>query len=122
MFLDIQRPYGDTSSSAEIVNRFTNRFVKTQWPVSGRMPVAYYYPSSLELDSEKRASLHAKCVIVDNDVAFISSANFTEAAQEKNVEVGVLVRSSSLSGQITRHFDALVEKQLMVQLELGSTL
>lgn len=35
----------------------------------------------------KAGSLRAKCVVVDSE-PFISSANFTEAAQERNIETG----------------------------------
>jgi phosphatidylserine/phosphatidylglycerophosphate/cardiolipin synthase-like enzyme len=49
-------------------------------------------PRSLELDARRRANLHVKCVVVDRQVVFVSSANFTEAVQERNIEVGVLLR------------------------------
>jgi phosphatidylserine/phosphatidylglycerophosphate/cardiolipin synthase-like enzyme len=73
------------------------------------------------LEGAKRASLHAKCVVVDEQMAFVSSANFTEAAQERNIEVGVLVRSQVLSTQIARHFDALVAAGLVSSLPLPQT-
>ncbi len=37
------------------------------------------------------ASLHAKCAIADGRQAFVSSANFTDAAMERNLEAGYLV-------------------------------
>lgn len=118
MFLDIQRPAGDTSAPSEVANRFASRFVTTQWPAGRPLPLVYYYPPSLNLESVRRASLHAKCVVVDGESTFVSSANFTEAAQERNVEVGVLLRSPLVSDQLTRHFDALVSEGLMVPLSL----
>lgn len=51
-----------------------------------------------------RASLHAKCVVVDERLAFISSANFTPAAHVKNIEAGVLVRSEGFAMQLSGHF------------------
>ena len=119
LFLDIQRSPTDTSIPAEIVRRFIDRFVTTQWPVDRPLPTAYYYPLSLESEWTKRSCLHAKCVVVDGEVAFVSSANFTEAAQEKNIEVGVLIRSESLAARITRHFGALVADGWVAPLELG---
>jgi len=118
MFLDIQRPAGDTSTPAEVAHRFASRFITTQWPARRPVPLIYYYPLSLRLDMARRASLHAKCVVVDGQQTFISSANFTQAAQERNVEVGVLLRSAVVSDQLTRHFDALVSEGLMVSLSL----
>lgn len=118
MFLDIQRSPTDTSLPSEIVRRFSERFVTTQWPANHPLPTTYYYPPSLEADWMKRSCLHAKCVVVDGEVAFVSSANFTEAAQEKNIEVGVLIRSRTLAVRITRHFDALVADGCVAPLEL----
>jgi len=57
----------------------------------------------------KTTPLHAKCVAVDRQHAYVSSANFTEAAQERNIEVGLLVRSPRLAAQLTNHFDRLLE-------------
>ena len=38
--------------------------------------------------------MHAKCVVADDRSVFVSSANFTEAAQElENVEIGLLIES-----------------------------
>ncbi len=118
MFLDIQRPATDTSMTSEIVRRFAERFVTTQWPADRPLPTVYYYPPSLDIDPVKRAALHAKCVVVDEQVSFVSSANFTEAAQQRNIEVGLLVRSPLIAARLTRHFNALVEEGTVVRLDL----
>ncbi len=109
MFLDIQRKTGDISAEAEIVRDFSHRFRTTQWPDERPFPEVFYDPRSLSLEIERRAALHAKCVVVDNLEAFVSSANFTEAAQQKNIEVGLLLRSSVIAERITRFFHSLVE-------------
>ena len=108
MFLDVQRGPGDTSAPAELVRRFAERFKTQQWPAGGPLPEVFYDPRSIECNVGKRACLHAKCVVVDNEAVFVSSANFTEAAQERNIEMGVLVRSPRLGEQIVTHFDALL--------------
>jgi phosphatidylserine/phosphatidylglycerophosphate/cardiolipin synthase-like enzyme len=45
---------------------------------------------------------------VDEQRLFVSSANFTEAAHERNIEVGLLVRSPALAAKLVGYFDALV--------------
>ncbi len=72
----------------------------------------FYDPRSLDLEADKRACLHAKCVVVDGEAVFISSANFTEAAQERNIEMGLLVRSRWLAERVTRHFETLLHARL----------
>jgi phosphatidylserine/phosphatidylglycerophosphate/cardiolipin synthase-like enzyme len=107
MFLDVQRGPGDNSASQELVRRFAERFRIQQWPTDRHLPEVYYDPRSIEPDGGKRACLHAKCVVVDSEAVFVSSANFTEAAQERNIEIGLLVRSGRLAEQVLMHFNAL---------------
>lgn len=108
MFLDIQRGQGDTSAARQIVQRFAERFQTKQWPKDCKLPEVYFDPRALEADALKRACMHAKCVVVDRRDLFVSSANFTEAAQERNVEVGLLIHSSLLAGRVASHFESLV--------------
>lgn len=120
MCLDVQRPATDTSMASEVVRRFAERFVTTQWPPNRPLPTVYYYPSSLDIAPVKRAALHAKCIVLDEQVSFVSSANFTEAAQQRNIELGLLIRSESIAARITRHFESLIDSGTLVLLDLSS--
>jgi phosphatidylserine/phosphatidylglycerophosphate/cardiolipin synthase-like enzyme len=106
--LDIPRPSGDLSTNEEVVRRFVNHFRRCQWPELKPLPELYYDPRSLEMNPARKTCMHAKCVVVDRKLVFVSSANFTEAAQERNLEVGLLVRSPSLAAQLQGHFDCLI--------------
>jgi hypothetical protein len=108
MFLDVQRPWRDTTLPEELLRRFARRFKTEEWPGT-RLPRVYYDPRSLALDPKQRASLHAKCIVIDSHTAFISSANFTAPAQLRNIEIGLLVRSRPLAERLAAHFDALAE-------------
>jgi len=92
--------------------------VNHDWPGT-RLPTVYYDPRSLELDHSNRASLHAKCIVVDNETAFVSSANFTEAAQLKNIEVGVIIKSPHFARHLSQHFDALAAEAVLKPVPLG---
>ena len=70
------------------------------WPT---LPALFYDPRSLET-GDTRASLHAKCVIVDRLRALVTSANFTDAAQRKNVEVGVDIRYPPAAIRLADYF------------------
>ncbi len=118
MFLDVRRPDGESCSEAEVVRRFAARFKEKDWP-GRRFPELYYDPRSVDLDPRRRASLHAKCIVIDEIQAFISSANFTEAAQLRNIEVGVLVRSAALACQLMQHFETLAAARLLKPIPLG---
>ncbi len=105
LFLDVQRPYGDTSADSEIVRRFAAHFRESQWPKEGPLPQVFFDPRSLDGAKQKRACLHAKAIVVDSRSVFISSANFTEAAQERNIEVGILANSGSLAHRLTEFLE-----------------
>jgi len=109
MYLDIQRVAGDTSSDSEIVRRFMANFIQTQWPEHSRKPQVFYDPRALAVNRADRAALHAKCVIVDELEVFVSSANFTAYAQERNIEIGLCLRSRQVARRITDYLAALVE-------------
>jgi phosphatidylserine/phosphatidylglycerophosphate/cardiolipin synthase-like enzyme len=107
MLLDIRRGPGDTSLASEIVKRFTAEFRSRHWPGT-RLPAIYYDPRALETDRARHAALHAKCAVVDRRIALVTSANFTPAAQTKNIEVGALIRSPRFAAHLAEHFDALI--------------
>ena len=112
MHLDIRRDK-DTSLESMIVKKFLNRFRSEQWPEGIRMPEIFYDPRSLDVDPSKRASLHAKCIVVDSKEVFISSANFTQRAQHRNIEVGLRLSSPQLAKQLSAHFDNLANQNLL---------
>lgn len=113
LYLDIQRGNGDTSLPDEIVKRFSYRFRTTQWPAGRPIPAVYYDPRSVALDRSQISALHAKCVVIDGKRLFVSSANFTEAAQQRNIEIGLLLDSELLASRIDRFFGDLVTKELL---------
>jgi phosphatidylserine/phosphatidylglycerophosphate/cardiolipin synthase-like enzyme len=120
MFLDIQRPAHDQSEPPELVRTFADRFVRREWP-GRRLPELFYDPRSLEPDRAKRASLHAKCIVVDEQRVFVSSANFTEAAQTKNIEVGILLASPGFARRLVNHFESLVATRAVMPIPVPRT-
>ncbi len=118
MFLNIQRPHGDNSPREHLVAKFRQRFKETQWPPDARLPEIYFDPRSLETnDSGKSACLHAKFVITDSRQVFVSSANFTEAAQERNIEAGILLQHPAIAVELQHHFQALLDHEKLTKLK-----
>lgn len=54
------------------------------------------------------AKLHAKAVIVDSHDVLLTSANMTNAAYDKNIELGVLCRGGTTAQRVQKHFDSLI--------------
>lgn len=57
--------------------------------------------------------VHAKVAVADGRTCFLTSANLTGFAMERNMEMGVLVRGGHLPEEIHRHLDALVDTKVV---------
>ena len=114
LMLNIQRARGDTTAPDQLVRRFADRFWGTDWPGTSR-PAVFYDPRSLDPDGPSGV-LHAKAVVVDDEAVFITSANLTEAALDRNIELGLLIRDPALAKTTTTHFQALIDRELLLPL------
>ena len=111
LLLNIQRGRGDASSADSLVRRFADRLWGDDWP-GERRPEVFYDPRSLEPDGPTGV-LHAKAVVTDDQAVFITSANLTEAALDRNIEMGLLVRDRALAASVTLHFRTLIEQGVL---------
>lgn len=73
------------------------------WPLEERPDVG----------NGKRASLHVKCAVADKQRLLISSANLTEYAFTKNMELGLLVEGGDVPGRVQAHLDALFSNDVL---------
>ena len=107
IFLNVARSSGDDRPDEAITREFAARFYKYHWTWEPR-PKLYYDPRSLEQNPALRAVLHAKCIVIDDSRALITSANLTEAAYYRNIECGVLVNDAVFAKQLSDQFMGLV--------------
>lgn len=117
LLLNIQRRRGDTTAAADLVRRFADRFWGTDWPGTSR-PRVYYDPRSVEPDGPAGV-LHAKAVVADDEAVFVTSANLTEAALDRNIEMGLLVRDRALAASVSSHFRGLIDRGLLHPLPMA---
>ncbi len=115
--IDVRRRHGDTSVDRDVLRRFATEFVREEWP-GDRLPRVHYDPRSLEPAGRTASSMHAKCVVIDGAEALVTSANFTEAAQERNIELGLLVDSRPVARRIEEHFLSLIRNGSLAGLPL----
>jgi hypothetical protein len=114
LLLNIGRNWGDTTPAAELAASFADKLWTKGWP-GERRPDVFYDPRSLKTDGET-AVLHAKAVVVDDVVAFVTSANLTEKAFDDNIEVGMLSRDRTLAMSLSQHFRVLIDRGLLEPL------
>ncbi len=51
--------------------------------------------------------------MADDEAVFITSANLTEAAFDRNIELGLLARDRTLAATTVLHFRTLIEQGLL---------
>lgn len=112
MFLNVKRNVRDSTPSTTLLRRFAEDFCNHIWP-GKRMPEVFHDPRSLSVDPGPKACLHAKCVVVDEQHFLVTSANFTEAANERNIEAGVLVTDRVLAKALRSQFERLVAQDVL---------
>ena len=117
LLLNIQRRKGDTTVAEQLVRRFADRFWGTDWPGSSR-PRVYYDARALETEGPAGV-LHVKAVVADDEVVFVTSANLTEAALDRNIELGLLVRDRALAASVSSHFRGLIDRGLLSPLPMA---
>lgn len=61
--------------------------------------------------------LHAEAVVVDAEAIFITSANLTAAALDRNIALGVLIRHRVFATSVANHFQALVDTHPLSPLQ-----
>jgi phosphatidylserine/phosphatidylglycerophosphate/cardiolipin synthase-like enzyme len=52
-------------------------------------------------------------------LVFVTSANFTEAALDRNIEVGLLVRDRALALTLSSHFRTLIDRGALRPLPMA---
>jgi phosphatidylserine/phosphatidylglycerophosphate/cardiolipin synthase-like enzyme len=99
-----KRPY------AAVAPSFIQHFKEHQW-AGERLPEIWDYREGFE--NTDAGVMHAKVIVVDRKTALVTSANFTEAAQDRNIEAGVLIQNAHFSGRLQSYFESLIEKQAL---------
>ena len=57
--------------------------------------------------------VHAKVAVADTSSCFITSANLTGYAMEKNMELGLLIEGGEVPGLIMNHLQALITTKIL---------
>jgi phosphatidylserine/phosphatidylglycerophosphate/cardiolipin synthase-like enzyme len=114
VFLDIPpAPIGaDPALHAVAV---ADQFVSENWPFTPAPPQLYYDPRTVRPGS--RQTLHAKCAVADNLLSLVTSANFTNRGQTRNIEVGVLIEDHTFASMLSGQWLGLINSGLMVKVE-----
>ncbi|MBD2261195.1 DISARM system phospholipase D-like protein DrmC [Pseudanabaena sp. FACHB-2040] len=106
MFLNVKRKYQDPTPASVLLRQFAETFRRHVWP-GKRLPEVFHDPRAVEMTADSNVCLQAKCVVVDEERLLITSANFTEAAHERNIEAGILMTDRIVARAIRSQFEML---------------
>ena len=106
--VDLSHRRGSGKQPASVIAQaFAEDFRKKHWP-GRRVPEIWHDPRAFDAAKSGGGVLHAKTVIIDRKTALITSANFTGAAQTRNIEAGVLIRYPRIAARLHAYFFGLV--------------
>lgn len=107
VFLDIEGQAPTVAGGPAYAAERIAEFYAENWPFDGPRPDVYYDPRTA-IPGPPWVSLHAKCVVVDERWSLVTSANFTDRGQSRNIELGVLIEDAAFGEQIVTHWRALL--------------
>ena len=81
-----------------------------------QVPLAHLYAWSDKADIFVHGSVHAKVAVADDHICFITSANLTGHAMEKNMEAGVLVTGGELPTLLHSHLNSLIDVNVITKV------
>lgn len=113
-FVDIEgegKPAYDGRAYAE---RAIDRFVALNWPFGPPFPAIYYDPQS-SVAGPPWVSLHAKCIVIDDVLSLVTSANFTDRGQRRNIEVGVCIEDNTFAERLASQWHTLIARGLVAR-------
>lgn len=105
-FLNLKDRARVKAEQTRYADRQVQAFLSKNWPFEAPYPVIYYDPRTVSPDVY--ASMHAKCVVVDEEQTLVTSANFTSRGQTRNVEVGVLLHDRAFAKQLAEQWRGLI--------------
>lgn len=106
IFVDINRVSTKNTNMDSYLAIQAYKFIDKNWPFGEPYPSLFCFPAGTAAGSHK--SMHAKCIVVDEERVLVGSANFTKRGHGRNVEVGVSVVDAALAKTLVNQFEQLV--------------
>ncbi len=98
-----------------IISHFPGRFHKGNR--SGSRAIARYTSTGISVPRLRDMPLAG--IVSGLLYLFVTSANLKEAALDRNIEVGLLVRDRALAATLSSHFRGLIDRELLRPLPMA---
>jgi hypothetical protein len=117
LFLHLERAPRRTEDLAAWARGQIATFLARNWPFGPPLPELFYDPRTVVPTSLE--SLHAKCIVVDERVSLLGSANFTDRGQTRNVEVGAVIEDEGFARALASQWRSAVAAGVFVGMAGG---
>jgi phosphatidylserine/phosphatidylglycerophosphate/cardiolipin synthase-like enzyme len=110
--IDFYFPYLADDQFQEVLFKMANSWVKIRWIVDKTFYkenpdiVELYSEKGIELREIKKWKLHAKSIIVDKQIAYIGSINFSTYSFDENREIGLILGDSQVIEKLLEIFSS----------------
>lgn len=81
--------------------------------MSALVPAARLYAWRDQDEQFSGGKVHSKIAVADRHTCFITSANLTGFAMDRNMEAGLLISGGKIPGAMAEHLDALVSTKIV---------
>ncbi len=109
----------ETPNRLDVQNEYSN--LKALGEDVAKCSAVYYWPKEHRMADAtgKLGILHVKCVVVDGNQLFLSSANLTKYAFSLNMELGVLINGGRGPRLIEVVFESLIAAGTLSRVQTG---
>jgi len=80
------------------------------------VPDANLFAWKEKADPFTAGSVHAKVAVADRSMCFVTSANLTGHAMDKNMEAGVLITGGAIPELLENHLQSLIDTKVIVRV------
>ena len=80
------------------------------------VPTVRLYGWLNKADEFAEGRVHAKVAVADRQLCFITSANLTGYAMERNMEAGVLISGGNIPNTLHLHLSALIDTSVVCKI------
>lgn len=106
---------GPAAMSLAQVRAGAQSFLDENWPFGAPWPRLFV--DKRLMTGECWASLHAKCAVVDAAHVLLTSANFTQRGQERNIEAGAMVHDETFAQTVLQQFQLSTRHGLFLEVK-----
>jgi cardiolipin synthase len=81
--------------------------------MKGLVPSAHIYAWTKKVEPFLEGCVHAKVAVADGNICFITSANLTGFAMERNMEAGILISGGEIPRLLSDHLYSLIDTNVV---------